>query len=151
MSSFILVTYTLLLQYAHPVFWSPINLLEKNLNTWLQLIALEFLYITEFFSSVIRKMQDLFLSIELVWFSCPWLCLFTSNSLFPFLLPTALLPSWLPASIGLSYIVFSHCSMRVLSLHHTPDTKHGLSFKASSLYKKGKKPLHFLKLWLCKS
>lgn len=110
------------------------KLLEKNLNIWLQLIALEFLYITEFFSSMIRKMQDLFLSIELVLFSCPWLCLFTSNSLFPFLLPTALLPSWLPALIGLSYVVFSHCSMRVLSLYHTPDTKHGLTFKASSLY-----------------
>lgn len=132
MSSFILVNYTLLLQYAHPIFWSPIKFPEKNLNIWLQLIALEFLYITELFNSVIRKMQDLFLSIEL--FSCPWLCLFTLNSLLPFLLPTALLPSWFPASIALSYLVFSDCSMRVLSLHHTPDTKHGLSFKASFLY-----------------
>lgn len=134
MSSIILVNYTLLLQYAHPVFWSPIKLLEKNLNIWLQLIALEFLYITEFFNSVIRKMQDLFLSIELFLFSCPWLCLFTLNSLLHFLIPTALLPSWLPASTGLSYVVFSDCTMRVCSLHHTPDTKHGLSFKTSSLY-----------------
>ena len=134
MSSFILVNYTLLLQYAHPIFWTSIKLPEKNLNIWLQLIALEFLYITEFFNSVIRKMQDLFLSIELFLFSCPWLCLFTLNSLLPFLLPIALLPSWLPASTALCYVVFSDCSMRVLSLHHTPDTKHGLSFKASFLY-----------------
>lgn len=93
LSSFLLVNYTLLPQYAHPVFCSPMKLPENNMNIWLQLIALEFLYVIDFFNSVIREMQDYSSSPDFFLFPCLCLCLFTSNALPPFHLASTSLPS----------------------------------------------------------
>lgn len=84
---FTLVNHTLLPQDAHPVFCSPIKLPDKNLNTWLRLIALELLYVIDFSTVWSQRWKIYSSTSELFWFPCLWLCPFTFNSLPDFLLP----------------------------------------------------------------